>query len=126
MTTLLLWQAKSSSIFLLAGITEGFGGGTLISSDYTTLMADRSLPQERGQIFALCIAGFDFGLAIAPILGFVAEKVGYPNMFAYSACLTFLGLIIFLTQSNKNLPSSLRFALGRGQDTYSLNKSRVE
>ncbi|BAZ52525.1 MFS transporter [Nostoc ellipsosporum NOK] len=122
LTTLLLWQARSSSIFLLAGITEGLGGGTLISM-ITTLMADRSLPEERGQIFALCIAGFDFGLAIAaPILGFVAEQVGYPNMFAGTACLTFLGLIIFLTQSNKNVPSSLRFALGRGEDSYSLNK----
>ncbi|MBH8565171.1 MFS transporter [Nostoc sp. CENA67] len=122
LTTLLLWQARSSSIFLLAGITEGLGGGTLISM-ITTLMADRSLPEERGQIFALCIAGFDFGLAIAaPIFGFVAEKAGYPNMFAGTACLTFLGLMIFLTQSNKNVSSSLRFALGRGEDSYSLNK----
>lgn len=126
LTTLLLWQAKSSSMFLLAGIAEGFGGGTLISM-ITTLMADRSVPEERGKIFAICVAGFDFGLAIAaPILGFVAEKVGYPNMFGYSTSLSILGLIIFLTQCNKNVADSLRFALGRGQDSYSLNKLQIK
>jgi MFS family permease len=119
---LLMWQANSTSSFLIAGIVEGIGGGILFST-ITTMMADRSLPQERGQIFAMCIAGFDFGLAIAaPILAYVAEKVGYANMFAYSAGLTFLGLIIFWTQSNKNVVSSVRFALGRGEDAYSLNK----
>ncbi len=119
---LLLWQANSTSTFLLAGIVEGFGGGTLFSM-ITTMMADRSLPQERGRVFAICIAGFDFGLAIAaPILGYVAEKVGYGNMFGYSAGLTFLALLIFLTQSNKNIPNSLSFALGQGEDNYSLNK----
>jgi MFS family permease len=119
---LLLWQANSTSTFLLAGIVEGLGGGTVISM-ITTMMTDRSLPQERGRIFAICIAGFDLGLAIAaPILGYVAEQVGYGNMFGYGAGLTFLALLIFLTQSNKDLPNSLRFALGRGEDNYSLNK----
>ncbi len=34
----------------------------------------------------ICIAGFDLGLAIAaPILGCVAEQVGYGNMFGYGA-----------------------------------------
>ncbi|MFN6572625.1 MFS transporter [Dendronalium sp. ChiSLP03b] len=122
LSLLLLWQANSTSTFLVAGIVEGLGGGTLFSM-ITTMMADRSLPQERGQIFAICIAGFDFGLAIAaPILAFVVEQVGYPSMFAYSAGLTFLGLIIFFTWSNKNITSSMRFALGRGEDAYSLNK----
>ncbi|MBH8551201.1 MFS transporter [Nostocaceae cyanobacterium CENA357] len=119
---LLLWQANSTSIFLLAGIVEGLGGGTVISM-ITTMMTDRSLPQERGRIFAICIAGFDLGLAIAaPILGYVAEQVGYGNMFGYGAGLTFLALLIFLTQSNKDLSNSLSFALGRGEDNYSLNK----
>lgn len=119
---LLLWQANSISTFLVAAIVEGLGGGTLFSM-ITTMMADRSLPQERGQIFAICIAGFDFGLAIAaPILAYLAEQVGYPNMYGYSAGLTLLGLIIFSTLSNKNVTSSIRFALGRGEDAYSLNK----
>jgi len=118
---LLLWQANSTNAFLISAIAEGCGGGTVISM-VTTMMADRSLPQERGQIFAICMAGFDLGIAIAaPIFGYVSEQVGYRNMFGYSAALTFLALLIFVSLCNKNLPSSLRFALGRGEDAYSLN-----
>lgn len=120
--SLLLWVANNTTTFLLAAIAEGCGGGTLISM-ITTMMADRSLPHERGRVFAICIAGFDLGIAIAaPTLGTLAEQVGYRNMFGYGAALTFLALLIFLTQSSKNLPASLRFALGRGHDVYSLNK----
>lgn len=119
--SLLLWQANSAIAFLLAAIAEGCGGGTLISM-MTTMMADRSLPQERGRVFAICIAGLDLGIAIAaPLLGSIAEQVGYGNMFGYGAILTVLALLIFLTQSSKSLPHSLRFALGRGRDAYSLN-----
>jgi MFS family permease len=119
---LLLWKANSPSTFLLAAIIEGCGGGTLVSM-VTTMMADRSLPEERGRIFAISIAGFDLGIAIAaPLLGSVAEQVGYGNMFGYGAILTFLALLIFLTQSGKNLSDSLRFALGRGEDVYALKQ----
>ncbi|MBG1267881.1 MFS transporter [Nostoc sp. WHI] len=117
---ILLWQANSAIAFLVAAIFEGAGGGTVISM-ITTMMADRSLPQERGQIFAMCVAGFDLGIAIAaPILGFIAELVGYRNMFGYGAVITSLAFVIFLTQSSKDLPNSLRFALGRAPDAYAL------
>jgi predicted MFS family arabinose efflux permease len=118
---LLLWQADSANTFLLSAIAEGCGAGTVISM-MTTMMADRSLPQERGRIFAICLAGLDFGIAIAaPILGYVAENLGYRTMFGYCAALIFVALLIFITLSNKNLPNSLRFALGRGEDAYSLD-----
>ncbi len=115
-----LWQAQNAYAFLLAALLEGAGGGTLISM-IATLMADRSLPRERGRVFALCLAGFDVGTAIGgPVLGSVAEQLGYRNMFGYAALLTLLALFIFLTLCSKNLPTSLRFALGRGQDSYAL------
>ncbi|MHC0061633.1 MFS transporter [Nostoc sp. UIC 10890] len=122
---ILLWQAHSAIVFLLAAIVEGAGGGTLISM-IITMMADRSLPQERGKIFAICIAGLDLGIAIAaPLLGTIAELVGYRNMFGYGAVMTSLALVIFLTQSSKNLSNSLRFALGLAPDAYSLNNLKV-
>ena len=118
----MLYSANSAISFLLAAFFEGAGGGTLIAM-IATMMAERSLPRERGRIFALCIAGFDFGIAIAgPLLGSVAEQVGYRNMFGCAALLTLLALFLFLTQSSKGLLSSLRFALGLGQDTHALNK----
>ncbi|MEH2149143.1 MFS transporter [Nostoc sp.] len=117
---ILLWQAESAIFFLLAAIAEGAGGGTLISM-MITMMADRSLPQERGKIFAICIAGLDLGIAIAaPLLGIIAELVGYRDMFGYGAVITSVALVIFLTHSSKNLSNSLRFALGLAPDAYAL------
>jgi MFS family permease len=122
---ILLWQADSAMFFLLAAIAEGAGGGTLISM-MVTMMADRSLPQERGQIFGICIAGLDLGIAIAaPLLGIIAELVGYRDMFGYGAAITSLALVLFLTQSSKNLSNSLRFALGLAPDAYALKNLKL-
>ncbi|MEH1947846.1 MAG: MFS transporter [Nostoc sp.] len=122
---ILLWQADSALVFLLAAIAEGAGGGTLISM-MITMMADRSLPQERGKVFAICIAGLDLGIAIAaPLLGIIAELVGYRDMFGYGAAITSLALVLFLTRSSKNLSNSLRFALGLAPDAYALKNLKV-
>ncbi|MEH1808887.1 MFS transporter [Nostoc sp.] len=122
---ILLWQAYSPIVFLLAAIAEGAGGGTLISM-MITMMADRSLPQERGKIFAICIAGLDLGIAIAaPLLGIIAELVGYRDMFSYGAAITSLALVLFLTHSSKNLSNSLRFALGLAPDAYALKNLKI-
>jgi MFS family permease len=123
---ILLWQAHSAMVFLLAAIAEGAGGGTLISM-MITMMADRSVPQERGKVFAICIAGLDLGIAIAaPLLGIIAEFVGYRDMFGYGAAITSVALVIFLTQSSKDLSNSLRFALGLAPDAYALNNLKVK
>ncbi|MBF2004918.1 MAG: MFS transporter [Chlorogloeopsis fritschii C42_A2020_084] len=118
----LMWLANDSTTFLIAALIEGAGGGTLIPM-ISTMMADRSFPQERGRIFAVCIAGFDLGIAIAgPVLGSFAEQVGYRHMFGITAGLTALGILIFVTKSSKDLVTSIRFAFGRAQDAYALNK----
>jgi MFS family permease len=118
----LLWKANTPVDFLLAALIQGAGGGTLIPM-VVAMMADRSLPSERGRIFALCISGFDVGIAVAgPVLGSVAEQVGYRNMFGFVGILTVLGIGIFFTQSSLNLRSSMLFALGKGSDAYSLNQ----
>jgi len=115
---LLLWAANSPSSFLIAAVIQGAGGGTLIPM-IAALMADRAMPSERGKIFGICMVGFDIGIAIAgPVLGLVAQYVGYRHIFGFASALTFLAIIIFLTQSSKDLPHSLRFALGKGKDVY--------
>ncbi|BAY98314.1 major facilitator superfamily protein [Tolypothrix tenuis PCC 7101] len=120
---MLLAFATTANVFLIAGTLEGAGSGILMPM-ISTVIADRSLQQERGRVFSLCIMGLDFGIAIAgPIFGSVAEQVGYRNMFGFCAGLAILALLIFLTQGNKNFTDSLRFALGRGKDAYSLNQS---
>lgn len=118
---LMLWTANTAVTFLLAAMIEGAGAGILIPM-IAAMLADRSLPQERGRLFGLCMVGFDVGIAIAgPVLGSVAEQVGYRNIFGFASSLTFLAIIIFLTQSSKDLPHSLRFALGKGRDVYALS-----
>ncbi len=115
---LLLWVANSPSSFLTAAVIEGAGAGTLIPM-IAAMMADRAMPTERGKIFGVCMVGFDVGIAIAgPVLGSVAQQVGYRHIFGFASVLTFLAIIIFLTQCSKDLPHSLRFALGKGRDVY--------
>ena len=122
LSMLLLYLANNSGAFLISALVEGCAGGTVMPM-MVTLMSDRCEPHERGRLFSLCIGGFDLGIAIAgPTLGFVAEQVGYRNMFGLAAGLAGLALLIFITQSSKGLSNSLKFAIGRGKDIYALNR----
>ena len=122
LSMLLLYLANNSGAFLISALVEGCAGGTVIPM-MVTLMSDRCEPHERGRLFSLCIGGFDLGIAIAgPTLGFVAEQVGYRNMFGLAAGLAGLALLIFITQSSKGLSNSMKFAIGRGKDVYALNR----
>ncbi|MBD2084847.1 MULTISPECIES: MFS transporter [unclassified Coleofasciculus] len=119
---LMLSHAYTARSFLVGGFLEGAGAGTLLPM-MIALISDRSSPQERGRVFALCITGFDVGIAIAgPVLGSIAEPIGYRAMFTITTVISFLALIIFATLSSKNLSHSLRFAFGREKDVYALNK----
>jgi Arabinose efflux permease len=120
LSMLLLYCANSTSAFLIAALLEGVASGTVLPM-MVTLMSDRCEPQERGRLFSLCIGGFDLGIALAgPTLGFVAEQVGYRNMFGLAAGIAGLALLIFITQSSKNLSHSMKFAIGQGKDVYAL------
>lgn len=120
---LILSQANSASGFLLAGALEGSGSGTLFPM-MIALISDRSSAQERGRVFAVCISGFDLGVAIAaPVLGSLVEYINYRGVFVLSGGMTLLALIIFLTLSNKNAIASFKFALGREKDLYSLSRT---
>ena len=117
---IMLWQSNSAVTFLLSGLLQGTGAGMLIPM-IAALMADRSRPDERGRMFGLCMTGFDLGIAAAgPILGIVADLVGYRDIFAITAALVLVGLLAFLTLSSKDLPNSWRFALGKGADVYAV------
>jgi MFS family permease len=117
-----IWQANNPLTFLLGGFIEGAASGTVIPM-ISVMMTDRALPHERGRIFGVSLMGLDFGLIIAgPILGAVAEQIGYRSMFGFATGLSVLAILIFVTQSNKNLSNSLRFAFGRGEDVYALKR----
>lgn len=121
LSMVLLSLSTSPPLILLAAVAEGTGGGVLLPM-MIALMSDRSYPHERGQVYAICIGGFDLGVAIAgPVLGFLAEIFTYREIFAIASSLAIVALLIFLTQSSKNLSRSLRFAIGRDKDVYALD-----
>ena len=125
LSMLLLSHAQSSISFLLAGLLQGAASGTLLPM-MIALISDRSYSHERGRVFSLGIAGFDLGIAIAgPVFGTFAEQLGYQGIFSLTTGLALLALIIFMTQNSKNLSHSLRFAIGREQDVYALNKKNT-
>jgi MFS family permease len=122
---LVLSQALSPPEFLFAAFLEGLGGGVLIPMAIA-LMSDRSAMHERGLVYAVCIGGFDLGVAIAgPILGFLAQPLGYRGLYELAAGIAFFALLIFLTRSSETLSLSLRFATGRAKDIYALNSERL-
>ena len=118
----ILGLANTPEHLLWAAITEGTAGGLIIPM-MLALMSDRSYDNERGKASALCIGGFDLGIAIAgPILGSLGIIIGYQGMFYLAGSCALTALLIFLTQCNKNLFYSFRFALGQGKDLYSLEE----
>ena len=112
--------STSAPMLLLAGALQGMGSGTLIPI-IAALMTDRSRPNERGLTFGLCLTGFDLGIALAgPGMGQIADASSYAVVFALSGLMTFIGLLIFITTSSKDLSHSVRFALRGGRDVYAL------
>ena len=116
----LMFVAQSPAEFLAAAVIEGGGFGLVIPA-LAAMLADRSQPEERGRIFGVCLLGLDLGGAIAaPLFGQVANQLGYRPLFGITSFMVFLALALFATRSSKDLPHSLRFALGKGRDVYAL------
>ena len=116
----LLSIANSPAIFLLVAVAEGMGRGLLVPI-MLALISDRSYDSERGKVFSLCLGGFDVGITLAgPVLGIAIAEIGYRQLFAYTAGLAILALILFITRANKKLVSSLRFAIGKEKDCYAI------
>ncbi len=116
----IIYFASHDYAFLLSGIAEGIGSGIVIPA-VVALLADRTVPHERGYVFGMTWIGFDVGIALAgPIMGKMIAFVGITNIFAIATGLCILGLIIFGTQSNKSVAESFKFAIGRSSDRYAI------
>lgn len=121
LSMLVFWQAETAQMFLLAGLIQGGAAGTLIPM-IAALMGDRSAANERGKVFGLVMVGFDVGIALAgPVLGTFADWASYRDCFGLAGVMTFIGFLIFITASSKDLSHSLRFSLGQGRDLYAVD-----
>jgi len=116
----LIYFATQSYEFLLSGIAEGIGSGIVIPA-IVALLADRTVPQERGYVFGMTWVGFDVGIAVAgPIMGKLIAFVGITNIFGIATGLCVLGFFIFATQSNQTVAESFKFAIGQTRDRYAI------
>ncbi len=121
----IIYFANHDYEFLLSGIAEGIGSGIVIPA-VVALLADRTVPQERGYVFGMTWIGFDVGIALAgPIMGKMIGLVGITNIFAIATGLCILGIVIFGTQSNKSVSASFKFALGKTSDRYAINPAII-
>lgn len=120
---LLLTVATTPPMFILSAIAEGTGAGVLIPLTLA-LISDRSYANERGKVFALCMGGFDVGIALGGVtLGSLSFILGgYRGIFSLAAALALAALIVFITQAGKNLRHSLFFAVGKAKDAYAVNQ----
>ena len=113
-----LATANSELSFICAAILEGLGIGTLIPMT-VALIADRSLPTQRGQVLSICIAGLDLGVAIAaPVFGLVAKDLGYPGIFTIATGMAASAIVVFMVWGNRSVRHSIGFCLGRDRDVY--------
>lgn len=116
----LLTFVQSNNILLLSAILEGTGAGMLVPI-ILALISDRCSATERGKVFAICVSGFDVGVALGgPVLGSLVLDLGYRVMFGITAIMAIMALIIFVGFSNKDMTNSWRFALGDAPDLYAL------
>jgi MFS family permease len=116
----IIYFASHDYEFLLSGIAEGIGSGIVIPA-IVALLADRTVPEERGYVFGMTWIGFDLGIAFAgPVMGKMVGFVGLTNIFAIATAFCLLGLVIFATQSNKTVNESFRFAIGKTSDRYAI------
>lgn len=121
----IIYFASHDYEFLLSGVAEGIGSGIVIPA-IVALLADRTIPQERGYVFGMTWIGFDVGIAIAgPIMGKMISFVGITNIFAIATGLCIVGLVIFATQSNKSVRESFRFAIGKSSDRYAIKSAGI-
>lgn len=116
----LLTFAHNSNILLLSALLEGTGAGMLVPI-ILALISDRCSATERGKVFAICVSGFDVGVALGgPVLGSLLLDLGYRFLFAVTAIFAIIALIVFMGFSNKDIPNSWRFALGYVEDLYAV------
>ena len=119
----ILAVANTPAVFILSAIFEGAGAGILIPLTLA-LISDRSYANERGKVFALCMGGFDVGIALGGLtLGSLSFALGgYRGIFTLAAVIALMALLVFITQVSKNTRHSLLFALGREKDAYAIEQ----
>ncbi len=94
-TMVLLAQASSLGIFLLAGVVYGIGFGAAQPS-LQAMVVKNVPPNRRGAANGTFFSAFDLGIgAGATIWGVVAQTIGYSQMYLWATVPAVLGLLVY-------------------------------
>ncbi|MTF38051.1 MFS transporter [Cyanobacterium aponinum] len=120
LSMIFLTFVQDNMMLILSAILEGIGAGVLVPITLA-LISDRCSAIERGKVFAVCVSGFDVGVALGgPVLGSLILDFGYRVLFGVTALMAIAALLIFIGFSNKNITNSWKFAWGISNDLYAV------
>ncbi|PLT33442.1 MFS transporter [Bacillus sp. V5-8f] len=107
---LLLSQASTSFMLLVAGGIIGVGFGTLMSS-FQSIAIQSAAPKRRGLAMATYFVLFDLGVAAGSfLLGILAAYIGYGSVYMVSSLIVFFSIgLYYLLQGRrvrKQLPDN--------------------
>lgn len=98
----LLAYMDSSFLFLLSGAFIGLGYGAVVPS-FQTLAIQSTKHERSGYATATFFTLFDTGLALGSyILGLIATRLGYQNLYLCSIIFLVIALILFIVRVRKN------------------------
>ncbi len=93
---LILSEAASLQMFLIAGALYGFGYGC-IHPVLNALVIDFAPPERRGAANATFLAANDIGLALGTIIwGLISQNIGFVYLYLFSPVLIVLSMIVYL------------------------------
>jgi len=88
-------------LFLISGAFIGLGYGAVVPS-FQTLAIQSTSHERSGYATATFFTLFDTGIAIGSfILGLVASKLGYTNLYLLASAIVFFTLLVFIVHSRK-------------------------
>lgn len=98
---LLLSQAQTLSMFLLAGVIYGAGFGS-VQPGMQALAVKNVPPNRRGAANATFFSSFDLGIGIGSTLwGFVSKLTDYSQMYLLAAFPALLALVVYIILSGR-------------------------
>ncbi len=101
----LLASATSTAGFVVAALVGGIGHG-LVFPILSASAVDRTRSAERGSALAFFTALFDMStLSVAPIIGTVIDRAGYPAAFRSIAVLMVIGLSLYWVLDRRVTPA---------------------
>ncbi|RFU60422.1 MFS transporter [Peribacillus glennii] len=110
---LLLSQASSSLMFLVAGGIIGVGFGTLMSS-FQSIAIQSAAPNRRGLAMATYFVLFDLGVAAGSfLLGILAAYIGYGTVYLVSSLIVFLSIGLYYLLQGRKMRNNVLHAKGK-------------